>query len=89
MSAPPPTWHPRYTLTPAIARGLMAIEAARAVVETTSLPPAVEAELRHRARVRSAHYSTRIEGNRLTLDSRKPVARRTCAVHPVWTLCKL
>ncbi|MBF8286184.1 MAG: Filament induced by cAMP protein, partial [Anaerolineales bacterium] len=26
-----------------------------------------EAELRHRARVRSTHYSTRIEGNRLTL----------------------
>lgn len=60
-------WQPRYTLTPAIARGLMAIEAARAVVETTPLPPAVEAELRQRARVRSAHYSTRIEGNRLTL----------------------
>lgn len=45
----------------------MTIEAARAVVENTSLPPGAEAELRHRARVRSAHYSTRIEGNRLTL----------------------
>ena len=60
-------WQPRYTITPAIARGLMEIEAARAVVENTPLPPAVEAELRHRARVRSTHYSTRIEGNRLTL----------------------
>lgn len=73
MSTPPPTWQPRYTLTPAIARGLMAIEAARAVVETTPLPPAVEAELRHRARVRSAHYSTRIEGNRLTLAQAEEV----------------
>jgi Fic family protein len=60
-------WQPRYTLTPVIARSLMEIEAARAVVEHTPLPPAVEAELRHRARVRSTHYSTRIEGNRLTL----------------------
>lgn len=57
MNTPPPTWQPRYTLTPAIARGLMAIEAARAVVETTPLPPAVEAELRHRARVRYGSLS--------------------------------
>lgn len=56
MNIPQPTWQPRYALTPAIARGLMAIEAARAVVETTSLPPAVEAELRHRARVHSDRY---------------------------------
>lgn len=73
MSSPSPLWQPRYTLTPAIARGLMAIEAARAVVETTPLPPVVEAELRHRARVRSAHYSTRIEGNRLTLAQAEEV----------------
>ena len=67
MTSPRPAWQPRYTLTPVIARHLMEIEAARAVVEHTPLPPAVEAELRHRARVRSTHYSTRIEGNRLTL----------------------
>lgn len=34
MNTPPPTWQPHYTLTPAIARGLMAIEAARAVAGT-------------------------------------------------------
>lgn len=66
-------WNPRYTLTSAIARGLMEIEAARAVVENTHLPPAVEAELRQRARVRSTHFSTRIEGNRLTLDEAQQV----------------
>jgi cell filamentation protein, protein adenylyltransferase len=60
-------WQPRYTLTPAIARHLMAIEAARAVVEQLPLPPAVQSELRRRARIRSTHYSTRIEGNRLSL----------------------
>jgi len=62
-----PIWLPHYTLTPTIARWLMEIEAARAVVEHTPLPPAVEAELRCRARLRSTHYSTRIEGNRLSL----------------------
>ncbi len=45
----------------------MQIEAARAVVEHTAIPPAVKEELRHRARVRSSHFSTRIEGNRLSL----------------------
>lgn len=63
----PPPWHPRYVITPAIARSLMEIEAARAVVDETPLPLAVEAELRRRARIRSTHFSTRIEGNRLTL----------------------
>ncbi len=68
-----PVWTPRYTLTSSIARGLMQIEAARALVEHTPLTPAVEAELRHRARVRAAHYSTFIEGNRLTLEEAKRV----------------
>ena len=78
----PSIWHPRYTITPAIARGLMEIEAARAVVENTPLPPAVEAELRHRARVRSTHYSTRIEGNRLTLaQAAEVVAGRKTTFH--------
>ncbi len=58
---------------PAIARALMDIEAARAVVEQTPLPPAAEAELRHRARIRSTHYSTSIEGNRLTLAEAEQV----------------
>ena len=73
MSSPISIWQPRYTLTSDIARGLMEIEAARAVVENTPLPPAVESELRHRARVRSTHYSTRIEGNRLTLAQAEEV----------------
>ncbi|MFZ2410409.1 MAG: Fic family protein [Candidatus Methanoperedens sp.] len=73
MNKTHPLWLPRYTLTPAIARALMDIEAARAVVEQTPLPPAAEAELRHRARIRSTHYSTRIEGNRLTLAEAQQV----------------
>ena len=66
-------WSPRYTLTPAIARGLMQIEAARVLVDHTPLSPAAEAELRAQARVQAAHYSTFIEGNRLTLAQAKQV----------------
>lgn len=67
------SWQPRYRLTSTIARSLMTIEAARAVVAHTPLPPLAEAELRHRARLRSTHYSTRIEGNRLTLAETEQV----------------
>ncbi len=51
-------WALRFTLTPAIARGLMHIEAARALVDHTPLSPAAEAELCSRARVHAAHFST-------------------------------
>jgi len=68
-----PAWSPRFTLTPAIASGLMQIEAARALVDHTPLSPAAEAELRSRARVRAAHFSTFIEGNRLTLEEARQV----------------
>ncbi|MEW6663923.1 MAG: Fic family protein [Thermodesulfobacteriota bacterium] len=66
-------WKPRYTITPKAARLLMEIEAARADVQHISLPASVEMELRRRARVRSTHYSTRIEGNRLTLAEAEQV----------------
>jgi len=66
-------WKPNYTINADIARALMAIEAAKAVVENTPLSPAVEAELRYKVRVRSTHYSTRIEGNRLTLKEAEQV----------------
>ena len=69
-------WKPLYAISPAIVRGLMEIEAAKAVVENAPLSPAVEADLRHKARVRSTHYSTRIEGNRLTLKEAQDVIEK-------------
>jgi Fic family protein len=68
-----PPWRPLYALSPAVVRSLLAIEAARAVVERTPVPPGAAAELRRRARLRSTHYSTRIEGNRLTLAEAEEV----------------
>ena len=77
-----PIWEPRYTITSVIANGLMAIEAARAVVDHTPLPLAVQAEIRYRARLRSTHYSTRIEGNRLTLaEAERAIVGKNKEIH--------
>ncbi|MEX1028716.1 MAG: Fic family protein [Paenibacillaceae bacterium] len=66
-------WQPQYTITPNIARSLMNIEAAKVIVDHTPITVIGEAELRNRARLRSTHFSTRIEGNRLTLDEAEQV----------------
>jgi Fic family protein len=73
MPPPPNIWQPSYTLSPRSARALMEIEAARAVVAHTALPLAVREALRQRARLRSTHFSTRIEGNRLSLAEAEQV----------------
>jgi Fic family protein len=57
----------QFTFTAEIVRLLQIIEQSRAEVNLTVLPPAMAESLRLRARVRSTHFSTRIEGNRLTL----------------------
>jgi len=59
------TFH--YTFTQNIVNNLLEIEAARQVVQLTVLPVHVAEALRQQARLRSTHYTTRIEGNRLTL----------------------
>lgn len=76
MSKKSSYWKPVYTINSKIARRLMEIEAAKAVVNNIPLPPAIEAELKHKARVRSTHYSTRIEGNRLTLKEAQDVIEK-------------
>jgi Fic family protein len=46
----------------------MEIEAEKVLIDQAHFSPAIEAELRRQARIRSSHFSTRIEGNKLTLD---------------------
>ena len=75
MPSAPSAWKPAYLITPKTVRLLMAIETARAEIEHTPLPPAVEAELRRQARVRSAHFSTMMSGNRLTLEETEQAIR--------------
>ncbi len=60
------SFDPIYTISSQIARDLMRIEAARQAVADLPLNERVLAGLRHSARLVSTHYSTQIEGNRLT-----------------------
>ncbi len=60
------SFEPRYSITSRIASALMRIEAARQVAATLPLNERVLAGLRQNARLVSTHYSTQIEGNRLT-----------------------
>lgn len=54
----------------------MRIEAARQAVADLPMTPTVQARLRESARLLSTHYSTQIEGNRLTLDEATRVIQR-------------
>lgn len=75
-------WTPRFSISALIANKLMGIEAARAVLAVSAIPPEIASELRRRARLRSTHYSTRIEGNRLTLaEAEKVIEKKRITFH--------
>jgi len=65
-----------FTFTPDIVRYLQTIERVRETVRLTILPPMIAEQLRFQAHVRSTHYSTRIEGNRLTLKETEEVIQQ-------------
>jgi hypothetical protein len=62
------SFNPAFTITPALANGLMRIEAVKQAIQTLPITPRVLANLRETARLFSTHYSTMIEGNRLTQE---------------------
>jgi Fic family protein len=66
----------RFELTPSVVRYLQTIERVRETVRLTMLPPAVAEVLRFQANIRSTHYSTVIEGNRLTLKETEIVVQQ-------------
>ncbi|WP_327582244.1 Fic family protein [Nonomuraea sp. NBC_00507] len=57
---------PTFTITPSVATALMAIEGDRQAIMELPINVEVLAGLRHTARLAATHYSTQIEGNRLT-----------------------
>ena len=59
-------FNPNYTITPKIASMLMHIEALRQEIDHLPITSKVLASLRETAHIKSIHYSTYIEGNRLT-----------------------
>lgn len=62
------SFNPAFAITPAVANGLMRIEAVKQAIQTLPITPRVLANLRETARLFSIHYSTMIEGNRLTQE---------------------
>jgi Fic family protein len=62
----PKPFSPIFAITSRIANALMRIEAIKQAVGTLPINPRVLATLRESARLFSTHYSTMIEGNRLT-----------------------
>ena len=61
-------FNPSFSITPAVANDLMRIEAVKQAIRTLPITPRVLANLRETARLFSTHYSTMIEGNRLTQE---------------------
>ncbi|MDE1149659.1 MAG: Fic family protein [Azospirillaceae bacterium] len=59
-------YQPTFTITPAITKALMTIEAARQSILALPIDVDMLASLRETARLIATHYSTQIEGNRLT-----------------------
>lgn len=65
-----------FSFTPEIVRYLQRIERVRETVRLTVLPPLAAEQLRTQAHIRSTHFSTRIEGNRLTLRETEDVIQQ-------------
>jgi len=57
---------PRYTLNPEIVELLNSIDASREIIESITIPPKVEQNIRRQSTLKSALFSARIEGNELT-----------------------
>lgn len=64
-------YQPRYSVTTSMVRLLGKMEAAREIVEGLSLPLEITRGFRREASARMTHYSTKIEGNPLTLQQAK------------------
>lgn len=62
------SFRPKFRITVGITKALMRIEAAKASIEGLAITPQVMASLRETARLYTTHYSTAIEGNRLTQE---------------------
>jgi len=64
-------YQPRYKVTIGMVRLLGKMESAREIVEGLNLPIDIEHGFRQDASARMTHYSTKIEGNQLTLKQTK------------------
>lgn len=70
-------FQPVFTISNPLANRLLKIEASRQAIADLPINPRLLASLRATARLRSTHYSTMIEGNRLTLQEAKQVIEKS------------
>jgi Fic family protein len=66
-------WDLKYELSNEAINTLMKLASLKDEISNIRLAPKIGAKLKHEARLRSTHYSTRIEGNRLSLKQTKDV----------------
>jgi Fic family protein len=66
-------YNPKYRISNKILKNLNRISAAHNLIVNAPLIPKWEARLKKEAKVRSAHFSTAIEGNKLTLGEVKAI----------------
>lgn len=59
---------PKHILTPKLSQLLSSNEAAKAVIDSITIPPELETNIRRQSTLKSALFSARIEGSDLTLD---------------------
>ncbi|MEX0849792.1 MAG: Fic family protein [Candidatus Dependentiae bacterium] len=69
-------FEPVYSITPLIAKLLMRISGLKQDIDLAPITPTMLAHLRATARMSTIHYSTKIEGNRLTLDQVKELIKK-------------
>ena len=62
---------PIFSITNTIANNLLEIERVKEGIKTLPINPTLLASLRETAKIQTIHYSTQIEGNRLTQDEVK------------------
>lgn len=78
----PALWQPNYSISPAVASYLVTIERIRTELAATHLSASAFTRLLHQARLNSTHFSTRIEGNRLTIPEAEQVIAAPTAAPP-------
>ena len=61
-------FNPKYTITNSIANNILKIEQLKDQIKNLPVTPHLMASLRESAKLTTTHYSTQIEGNRLTQE---------------------
>ena len=78
----------KYSLTPKITQLLQQIEAAKEVINSISISPEIETNIRRQSTLKSSLFSARIEGNTLTMDSLSNMSSQTQQKKEVFNILK-